>query len=209
MNINLNNIGKQYNGEWIFKSVSLSFSNNHSYLIAGGNGSGKSSLLKLISGYSVASQGEIQWSDNDDNISAEEIHQHVSICAPSIELFDKHTVIEAVNFHFNFKVPIIDSMSSDEVIKLCYLEDSVSKEINQLSSGMKQRLKLALTFLSKGSLLLLDEPCSNLDDKAIKWYQDNLEKYRKNRLVIICSNNKEEEHFICDKTITLEDFKEV
>lgn len=206
MVITLDNIGKQYNGEWIFKSVSHSFSQQYAYLIEGGNGSGKSSLLKVLCGYSEPSQGKITWNTAKGQVIEDEIHQEVSVCAPFVDLFDNHSVREAVEFHFNFK-KIVNILSVEDVINCCYLKGYEQKLISELSSGMKQRLKLAIVFLSDTPYLFLDEPCSNLDAKAIRWYQENLLKYRENRLLVICSNNKEEEHFICDKTINLENYK--
>lgn len=206
MNISVNNVGKQYNGEWIFKSVSLSFSHEFCYLITGSNGSGKSSLLKVLCGYSVPSQGNIKWEPTSGVFLENDIHEQISICAPFVELFDQHSVREAIDFHYTFKKPF-EKLSSQDVVDFCYLNGSECKQISELSSGMKQRLKLALSFLSDTPYLFLDEPCSNLDKEAIKWYQDSLVKYKKNRLLVICSNNKEEEHFICDKTINLGDYK--
>ena len=66
--IELNNVGKQFEGEWIFKSVSLHFSNEFVYHIAGGNGSGKSTFLKLLSAYSTPSKGQISYSIYQQNI---------------------------------------------------------------------------------------------------------------------------------------------
>jgi ABC-type multidrug transport system ATPase subunit len=206
LNISVNNVGKQYNGEWIFKSVSLSFSHEFTYLITGSNGSGKSSLLKVLCGYSVPSQGNIKWEPSKGVCLENDIHEKISICAPFVELFYQHSVKEAIDFHYTFKKSY-ERLSSQDIIEFCYLTGSENKQISELSSGMKQRLKLGLSFLSDTPYLFLDEPCSNLDNEAVKWYQENLVKYKKNRLVIICSNNKEEEHFICDKTINLGDYK--
>jgi ABC-type multidrug transport system ATPase subunit len=206
LNIRLDKIGKQYNGEWIFKSVSLSFLQQHRYLIAGGNGSGKSSLLKVLCGYSMPSQGLISWGLTNRSVQDGELHKEVSVCAPFVDIFENHSVTEAIEFHFKFK-NLVNGSSTKDVIACCYLKGCENKRVSELSSGMKQRLKLAISFLSDTPFLFLDEPCSNLDAQAIKWYQENLVKYKRNRLVIICSNNKEEEHFICDKTINLEDYK--
>ena len=147
MNISLNNVGKQYNGEWVFKSVSLSFSHKFSYLITGSNGSGKSSLLKVLCGYSVPSQGNITWEITEGEMSEDEIHKQISICAPFVELFDNHSVLEAIEFHFKFKKSFENTLPQN-VIDFCYLNGSENKQISELSSGMKQRLKLAFSFLS-------------------------------------------------------------
>ena len=208
MHIITENLGKQYNGEWIFKSISLSFFSEFAYHISGSNGSGKSTLLRVLSGYSVPSKGSVNYFNQTEDLSKEQIFECVSFCSPALSLFDNHTVKEAITFHFTFK-QLNKEFCIDEVLDFCYLRDSEDKKIAQLSSGMIQRLKLTLAFLSNTSMLLLDEPCANLDEKAIVWYQENLKKYRKNRLLLICSNNKEEEHFLCDKTIKLEDFKDL
>lgn len=207
MQIELNKVGKQYNGEWIFKSISLSFTPENQYWISGHNGSGKSSLLRIIAGYNLPSKGTIKWKSTKQELIAEEVYQEVALCSPALTLFDNHTVEEAIAFHFKNQ-ELTPEMNQSKVLKFCYLEESKSKTIQQLSSGMLQRLKLALAFLSRTELLLLDEPCANLDAQAIQWYQKNLQLYKKDRLLIICSNNKEEEHFLCNKTINLEDFKE-
>ena len=206
MNLFLDKIGKQYEGEWIFKSISLSFSTEHKYLITGGNGSGKSTLLKLLAGYVVPSIGKAVWSANSQEISNEEVYNEISYCSPSMSLFDSHTVEEAINFHFSLK-KCSEDWDIGSILEFCYLEESRTKLISQLSSGMLQRLKLTLAFLSKTATLFLDEPCANLDDKAISWYQEGLKKYENGRLLVICSNNKEEEHFMCNKTVNLEDYK--
>ena len=72
---------------------------------------------------------------------------------------------------------------------------------------MKQRLKLGLAILSDTPLLLLDEPASNLDKEAVNWYKNLITKHSANRTVIICSNNSEEEYFLCEKKLNVMDFK--
>lgn len=69
---------------------------------------------------------------------------------------------------------------------------------------MKQRLKLALAWLTKASVVLLDEPCSNLDKEGIEWYKNMALKYSKDKLVIVCSNNIEAEFFFCKYLLKME-----
>lgn len=78
--------------------------------------------------------------------------------------------------------------------------------ISQFSSGMKQRLKLGLALLSEVPVVLLDEPTSNLDRKGIEWYQDLIDKFGQNRILIVCSNEPREYEF-CQQKIVLEDYK--
>jgi ABC-type multidrug transport system ATPase subunit len=72
---------------------------------------------------------------------------------------------------------------------------------------MKQRLRLVIAWLSDTSILLLDEPTSNLDSKGIEWYKSLAKKYAKDKLVIVCSNSLKDEYFFCDQSLNIEDFK--
>lgn len=72
---------------------------------------------------------------------------------------------------------------------------------------MKQRVKLAQGIFYKASVILLDEPCSNLDTKGIELYYSLIERYCKERLVIVCSNDEVEFSFTTDR-ISVLDYKQ-
>ena len=91
-----------------------------------------------------------------------------------------------------------------EIIRLSNVKN---KPIKDFSSGMKQRIKLGLAILAETEILLLDEPSSNLDKEAIRWYQETIDKYKENRIVFVASNKIEEESFFCNKSINIIDFK--
>jgi len=72
------------------------------------------------------------------------------------------------------------------------LSNASSRPLLQFSSGMKQRVKLGLALYSSGDILLLDEPTSNLDDAAKAWFFTHLAKLRKDKLILIASNEAED-----------------
>ena len=92
-------------------------------------------------------------------------------------------------------------------MNLSGLESKKDKVFKFFSSGMKQRIKLTLAILSDTSILLLDEPCSNLDSEVVKWYQEMIRKYAMDRTIIVASNNQKEEFGFCDKQISIDDLK--
>jgi len=204
MKIVLNNVGRRFNKEWIFRNLSTEFSTGNSYAILGPNGSGKSTLLSVITGSLTPSEGTLSFSD-DKEIAIEDIYKYISLAAPYLELVETFTLKEIINFHFKFK-NFAAGVDAKSLISILGLEKSANKEIKYFSSGMKQRTKLALTCCSNSPILFLDEPTSNLDVQGITWYRELIEKFTKDRLTIIGSNQIQEYDF-CTKQIQIADFK--
>ena len=206
MNIFLKNAGKKYYREWIFRNADLTFSQAQKTVILGPNGSGKSTLLQVIAGAVLPNEGGIRYHVGEKNISSDEIFHHVSFVAPYLELIEEFTLREIVRFHFKFK-PSIDKLSEMEILAFTGLEERSEQVYKYFSSGMKQKVKLTLAFLSDTSLLLLDEPCSNLDSSGIAWYQQMIDTYSNGRTIIIASNHHEEEYSFCGSELNMSDLK--
>ena len=208
MSLNLINIAKKFNNDWVFQNVNYEFEIPGSYVIQGPNGSGKSTLLKILSGFLTPSEGEIKLQVNSNDISKEFWSNHVAYAAPYFELIEQMYLEEFVSFYIKFK-PLKKGVSKHDLIKIACLEEAKNKQIKNFSSGMKQRLRLALAWLSDVSVVLLDEPCSNLDASGIEWYKNLATKYSKNRLVIVCSNNIEDEFSFCKKSLYIDNFIQI
>ena len=202
--ISLANIGRRFNREWIFRSVNYTFEHSQSYAILGANGSGKSTLLQVLSGSLTPSEGNLAYTFNGSSVPVEEAYKHLVIAAPYLELIEEFTLQEIIDFHFKFK-GYRDELNSKSVIDLLALNAS-NKPLKYFSSGMKQRVKLALAFCSDTPVLLLDEPTANLDQQGIDWYLSLIEHFSQNRLVIICSNQPHEYQF-CKHQLAVSDYK--
>lgn len=204
MRIKLDNVGRRFNKEWIFRNLTFEFSTGNSYAILGPNGSGKSTLLSVLTGSLTPSEGNITF-DNAKEFPVEEIYKSISLAAPYLELVETFTLKEIISFHFKFK-NFASGLDAQKLISILGLEKSANKEIKYFSSGMKQRTKLALACCSDSPILFLDEPTSNLDVQGINWYRELIEKFTKNRLTIIGSNQIQEYEF-CNETIQISDYK--
>src|SRR5215204_1068603 len=211
MKISLTDAGKRFNRDWIFRHLTYEFSAGQSYAIIGPNGSGKSTLLQVISGGMQINEGNIQFSvDNQQStanseIASERVYSYVSICAPYLEVVEEMTLIEFLNFHGGFK-PFLSSITSEKIISILGLENAVNKQIRNYSSGMKQRVKLAQSIFSDVPVVLLDEPCTNLDAPGIQLYHDLINEYCKNRMVVVSSNDEVEYRF-CNEKLNINDYK--
>ncbi len=203
MQVTLINAGKKYNNKWVFKGLSTSIEKGYRHAITGKNGSGKSTLIMMIAGYISPSKGSLQWSIEEHTLHVNDVYKHVSMASPYLELIEELTLEEMIRFHSKFK-PCLQQLTVNDVINLSLLEASREKPVNQFSSGMKQRLKLILSIVSQSKIVLLDEPCSNLDADGILWYQQLLDRFCNNRTVVIASNHKAEEYPGCSRFIRLE-----
>jgi len=203
MQILLNSVGKRYHREWIFKQLSYTFNAGKSYAITGANGSGKSTLLQIIAGSMEVSNGTINYLNNNKNLSGENIYKEIAIAAPYLDVIDEMTVTEFLQFHTAFKEFILPLPT---IIETVGLQNAANKQIRYYSSGMKQRVKLAQAIFTKSVVLLLDEPCTNLDKAGFQLYYQLIEKYCSQKLVIVCSNDENEINF-CTERLNIMDWK--
>ena len=205
MQILLEDIGRRFNRDWIFRQVNYTFQAGKIYAILGPNGSGKSTLLQVLNGSLGPSAGKISYTFHEKPVEVEDIYQHLSLAAPYLELIEDFSLSEVIDFHFKFKA-YKSGMDKELLTELLALPGADNKLIKYFSSGMKQRLKLALAFCSDTPILMLDEPTSNLDTQGVDWYLSLVQKYAENRLTIICSNQLHEYSF-CDESLNISDFK--
>ena len=204
--IELNNIGKRFRYEWIFKNITHSFESGKSYALLGPNGSGKSTLMKILSGHLTPSDGQITFLHNGKKIDGDDVYQLISYSAPYIDVIEEMTLTEMIAFHSKFK-PLRKALIINDLIRILNFKNAADKEIRFFSSGMKQRLKLALSICSDTPILLLDEPTTNLDAQGVAWYQDLMQQFSdKNRLVIVASNIEHDYDF-CEEKLNILDYK--
>ena len=194
MKICLNQIAKRYQQNWIFKDLSLDIPSGTSLAILGNNGSGKSSLLRIIAAMQTATKGSITYTHNQQNIDSNSLYKQLSYAAVGMQLIEEFTLSELLSFHFSFKKSI-HQLTVAEIISILDMKNVQSKLVGDFSSGMKQRVKLAQAIFTDAPLLLLDEPCSNLDKHGIAQYQEWMATYQNNRTIIVASNDSNEYSF--------------
>ncbi|HEU5366523.1 MAG TPA: ATP-binding cassette domain-containing protein [Hanamia sp.] len=205
MEINLTNLGKRFNRDWIFRNLDFQFENGKHYAITGPNGSGKSTLLQLISGSAVYNEGKIDYLLHGKHFSADRVFQKISFAAPYLDTIEELTLTEFFLFHDKMK-GWLSTVNTKDIIHLSSLENAAHKQIRYFSSGMKQRVKLAQAIFSNVPIVLLDEPLTNLDAEGVSLYHRLIEQFCKNRLLIISSNEPKEYSF-CDTIIDIKAYK--
>jgi ABC-type multidrug transport system ATPase subunit len=203
MRITLIDAGKRFNRDWIFRHLHYEFIEGHTYAITGPNGSGKSTLLQVIGGAVGISEGKTLY--RDPEVTAEQVFKQIAIAAPYLELVEEMTATEFLQFHQSFK-PFLSSCTIPDILAQVGLKDAAHKQIRYYSSGMRQRARLAQAIFSDTPVVLLDEPCTNLDGQGIALYRQLVSEYCRGRLVIVSSNDVQEYDF-CEKTLSMADYK--
>lgn len=190
-NITVEKLGKKFSREWIFRNFSFSFQSGEVYAITGPNGSGKSTLMQILWGQMPASAGTIKYSSSEKAIPYEEVYKHVAVATPYLDLIEEFTLEEQLSFHFRLK-NCRNSMTVSDLMERMYLTHARHKQLSNFSSGMKQRVKLALAFFSTADVVFLDEPGTNLDNTAFQWYIQELSNLPPECLIFIASNQPSE-----------------
>ena len=205
MKITLTDAGKRFNRDWIFRHLHYEFIAGRSYAITGANGSGKSTLLQAIAGAIGISEGNIVYHGTAKVIAPDNVYQHLSIAAPYLDVIEEMTADEFLRFHASFK-PLLPGWAVKEILGEVGLQAAADKQIRFYSSGMRQRVRLAQAIFSDTPLVLLDEPCTNLDLDGIALYRRLIGEHCRRRLVVVSSNDTQEYDF-CEEIINIMAYK--
>ena len=184
MEITLNNVSKSFGSNKVIEKFSFSF-NKGIYEKKRKNGSGKSTLLKIIGNLISPSSGKVIY-DIKKNY---DVTKTIFFCAPYQELISELTVKEFLKFHFKFRNP---TKNYNNILKEFKLDSYVNHQIENLSSGSIQKLKLVISFFSDSEFILLDEPTTNLDQEGKKTYLKVLKELSSKKVIIIATNDNED-----------------
>ena len=212
-NLNVNHLEFKYENEEIIKDVSFNIKKGEIVGLCGQSGSGKSTILNLLLRFFKVDDNMILYNDIDINqINTNSLRDNVTMVSQNTYLF-KDTILN------NLLVAKLDA-TLDEVKEACkkasidsFIESLpdgyntlISNESENISAGEKQRLGLARAFLSNVSLILLDEPTSNVDSLNEGIILKSLKEESKNHAIILVSHRLSSLS-ICDRIITLENGK--
>jgi heme exporter protein A len=200
MNITIrsSDISKKFNNRFIFKNISFSVSTSQSLAITGPNGSGKSTLLEIIAGIRKPYSGSIIFKKDGKDINISEFRELCGFSSFRLNLYMDLTAMENIEFAYIYS----NRTEADDYFKTLLnkfgLYNDRNKLIKYYSSGMLQRLRFIIAIINNPHILLLDEPGSNLDSDGRGKIYSYLELEKQNKIIIIATNEKDEEKFCID-----------
>ena len=187
--IETNSIVKVYNGKTVLDHVSLHVGEGTIYGFVGENGSGKTTIMRILMGLATQNEGEYSLFgvDSKDN-AIYSVRKNISSIVETPSLVPTMTATENLKFACMY-YGIKDYSIIDEVLKSVGLIDTGKKKVKNFSLGMRQRLGIAILLLNKPKLMLLDEPMNGLDPEGIAELRDLIINLNKQGITFLISSH--------------------
>ena len=197
---------KKYKNLEVLSDINLKFEDGKMYAIIGANGSGKSLILKALSGYNKLTSGKVLQNENEIRKNNNYI-EDAGIIIENPVMVNEYTINENLEYLKKMSENSKD-IDLDKWYKYFEIEEYKEKRFSELSLGTKQKVALIQAFMHNPKNILLDEPFNALDKKAvIKVKELLIEEKKKGKLIIIVTHINDEILEECDEVIELENGK--
>jgi heme exporter protein A len=192
MEVNAEQITKKFGHRTVIKNLSLSVTSGQCLAIVGANGSGKTTLMRILANLIQPTSGQVRYSIQQAIVRQERIFQHIGYIGPYLELYQDLTALENLRFFSKMKSLSEPLPRIRELLKQFGLWGREDEAVKTYSSGMKQRLKYIFALLGEPEALFVDEPRANLDEPGIRTVYAALSDYKKQRIVILATNDSDD-----------------
>lgn len=197
--LEVKDVKKKLGKREIIKGISFSVEEGEVFGFIGPNGAGKTTTIRMLVGLIAQNTGEIKIMGEDIHKNREKALSYIGAVVESPELYSYLSGME--NLMQIARIRKIDKKYVEEVVELVELKGRINDKVKKYSLGMKQRLGLAASLISKPKLLILDEPTNGLDPTGIMDFREIVKKAAKETgtAVFISSHILSEIEQVCDK----------
>lgn len=200
--LQLEQLEKSFGPKKVFEGLNLTHS-QHTLGIAGSNGSGKSTLLKCLASLLPPTKGHVSWQDESNPIPLEEVRLRLGYAAPYVNLYDELSCHENLTFLSQVRSQDYNN-SIDQWLQKVGLAKVADQPFGTISTGQRQRLRLAAALFHQPDILLLDEPGSNLDAEGDALIKEIAHQFDIPEKLLIIASNNEQELNLCQKIYSVE-----
>jgi heme exporter protein A len=186
------NVEKKFNHRHVIKGINFQLEEADSLVVTGANGTGKTTLVRMISGLLSPSSGKIEYFLDGQQISRESVYSRIGLVGPYLQLYKDLTAWENLAFFAKARHGKVDADRILDLMEYVGLAGREHDELKTYSSGMLQRIKYVAALYHDPDILILDEPTANLDEVGKHLVYDIIEKHKQQHIVIIATNEVEE-----------------
>ena len=203
--IRVENLSKSYGPVKAVRSISFDLENGQVVGFLGANGAGKSTTLKIMTGYISPSAGNVYFNDHNIQDNTSEIQRDIGYLPELNPLYGEMRVHDYLKFISEIRgIPREQFKSAfQKVVEECALNAVAHRTIGNCSKGYKQRIGLAAAMIHDPKILILDEPVSGLDPNQIVEIRQLIRKLGKEKIVIMSSHILQEIQATVDRIIII------
>lgn len=197
MKLEVKNISKKFNDNLVLDNINMQLTSNNIYGFSGRNGSGKSVLLKIISGLYFPTTGNIFLNDKKIDYH-ENFLPSLGVLIESPKFFHNLTCYENLEIIGNIskKIEKEDILRVLEIVNLISEKD---KKFSKCSLGMKQKLGIASAIINDPDILILDEPFNGIEEASVLKIKEYLKSIKNNKIIILSTHIKEDLEELSDQ----------
>ena len=185
-------LSKKYGRRTVLSDVAVTASSGSILSITGYNGSGKSTLMNILAGVVRADKGEVALTVNGTSVTREELPSRVGLVSPAMNIYGEFTPRELLALQSKLRGTTLSTEESNDVLTRVGLIDRADDLTRTFSSGLRQRVLIALAIAPKPAVLLLDEPSITLDDTGRSIVESEIKRQAENGIVVIATNDDRE-----------------
>ncbi|SYZ74153.1 Heme exporter protein CcmA [Candidatus Zixiibacteriota bacterium] len=190
--LEVQNLAKRFGARKVFSDINFTLETGQSIAVTGPNGSGKSTLLRLLIGFNYPTRGKVIFSEDGRVLEFDSLRRRLALVSPYLALYGSLTARENLRFFAHVNGDRITDERIESTLTAVGLGGRGDDFVAGYSSGMLQRLKYAVAVLKNPAVFMIDEPTSNLDDAGKKIVFDLIEARRREAIIIVATNEKEE-----------------
>ena len=204
--IRIEDLSKNYGSVQAVNSISFSLNDGEIVGFLGANGAGKSTTLKMITGYLTPSAGNVYVDDKNIIDDCLDIQKFIGYLPELNPLYTEMKVHEYLKFHASIRgIEGTDFNNAlKKVVADCGLQGVVHRTVGNCSKGYKQRSGLAAAMIHDPKILILDEPVTGLDPNQIVEIRGLIKKLGKEKLVLMSSHILQEIQATVDRIIIID-----
>lgn len=205
--IEADGLTKRFGKRGLFKPVSFHAEPGEIIAITGPNGSGKSTLLKILAKVLSPTKGTCVWRSNGSELDIADLRKHTGFVAPYLELYGDLSASEHVKMVAEWKGSDLEDTEVRDLLALTELDKRAiesNRHLRAFSSGMKQRVRFAMAFAGEPSVLLMDEPTSNLDKQGTALVLNELQLRAQRGATVLIATNEEREIALATKIVSID-----